>query len=145
MISKKDKMIVKAINKSKGSPVDIESVYRYQCVAKAKGSNRDFPHGEIHAVKDTHSDEYWKFICTVEEFKQCVKEMSEAKWMQKPIEELMLSAREEAEIRYAKHKQIGDLLEVYQSEFNAGINLFRLLKKMQDNGDLAEILLGLEK
>ena len=64
------------------------------------------------------------------------------------IEELMLSAREEAEIKSAKEKQIKDIMlglhETKMMRFNKPFTR-QLLEIMQSKGYLAEILLGLEK
>jgi enoyl reductase-like protein len=77
------------------------------------------------------------------EFFQCIEEMTRADWMQKPIEELMLSAREEAEIKAAKEKQVNDIADHYGQSYGK-TDFKSLLSLMQHRGDLAEPKKGYE-
>ena len=195
MISGKDKMIVEAVNSLEAvSPwPDMTTVFDMDNGCHAFGNK---------VTSDT--------VCTVNEYTECIKEMSEAKWMQKPVEELMLSAKEsqvnkiyrdgmklevgmtcsindkeyivdyigdnlsvlsldgvsyqmsvctkdikpikskeELKIDKAKVKRLIELAEKYESEFDDYCNpnsaAYKFFKTMQDNGDLAEIILPLEK
>ena len=72
----KDKLmkIVQAVNDSKSEPHDIRQP-DYHHVACSTGAQR-YQKGEVHAVNNKATEEYWDIICTTEEFNQCVKEMS---------------------------------------------------------------------
>lgn len=67
--------IVQAVNDSKGEPVDIKDNYKF--ISRASGWN-SIPENEVHATNASEDgpNKSWQYICTVEEFNQCVKEMS---------------------------------------------------------------------
>lgn len=66
--------IVQAVNDSRTEPVDIEN-NRHKLIARVI-DHKDCTSGDIHSVNDSATFKSWQYICTVEEFNQCVKEMS---------------------------------------------------------------------
>lgn len=67
--------IVQAVNDSKGKPVGLGSYAEYKYIAR--GFNAKLvAAGDVHAVNGSATFKSWQYICTVEEFNQCVKEMS---------------------------------------------------------------------
>ena len=113
-----------------------------------KRDNDDLNLGDFSEGFTEFNKNLYTKACTVKEYNQCIKEMSEAKWMQKTVEELMLSAREEAEIKVAKEKQIDSVItfcnKIAERPEYTSNGLKYLFSEMQKAGMLAEILLPLE-
>ena len=145
MIDEKDKMIVDAVNYLRCKSPEFNRLIGVDGISRATSENYFFDDGSYHFTISPIGLINWEPICTIKEYIQCTKEMSEAKWMQKPVEELMLSAREEAEIKAAKEKKVKDLAFVYGHWFKDDTNPEDFFSFMQSMDELSEIILPLEK
>ena len=75
------KTVIDAVNRFKG----VFPVGGYSTLIVAKFDFDDYKAGDFKISSLNASNRYWKVICTEEEFNQCVKELSEAKLMSKPV------------------------------------------------------------
>ena len=75
------KTVIDAVNEFKGVlPSD-----RCVSIIMARFGFYDYKAGDLKLGAIFGGSKYWEVICTKEEFNQCVKELSEAKWMSKPV------------------------------------------------------------
>jgi len=77
MISKKEMMIVDAVNKSK---CEIKALGPNKCnthVSAVTKNNVIHKEGEVFLTSKVFDNNCWVNICTIEEYNQCIREMSE--------------------------------------------------------------------
>jgi len=79
MISEKEKKIVAAVNESRGEPRG--RIDSFNCIGVSLGFGVYHRAGEIHYIDEDAMTEYWEVICTIEEYNQCIDDMSRADWM----------------------------------------------------------------
>ena len=75
MISEKEMMIVDAVNKSKCEPIGISLGICSQVAVRS--TDGDYKAGEVHAINGTSPCPAWKYVFSIEEYNQCIREMSE--------------------------------------------------------------------
>lgn len=66
--------IVQAVNDSRGEPIDIG--YKGYIFISRYNGRAMYEKNPVHAIDHNGDGAIWQYICTVEEFNQCVKEMS---------------------------------------------------------------------
>ncbi|MGB5990664.1 MAG: hypothetical protein WBG43_13120 [Marinifilaceae bacterium] len=78
MISGKDKKIVAAVFASRGNISIMNGGSVLKCLKKT-----GHPHnkGDYSTGHRAYSNEYWEFICTIEEYFQCIEDMARAEWL----------------------------------------------------------------
>jgi len=78
-ISEKDKNIVAAVIASRGEIKGED--YAFERVAVCIKPVCGYNSGEVLLVHHTANQSIWKYICTIEEYNQCIEDMELAGWM----------------------------------------------------------------
>lgn len=84
MISEKDKKIVAAVFASRGKPKgdNLDG----HVISKCTKTNGFYNKGDVLFANKGASNSYYEYICTIEEYNQCIEDMSRDEWMNSGVD-----------------------------------------------------------